>query len=149
MGKWISQIMLITMRDFVIKHKNVFELAIIAYAKILPEPTHENVLEQNSHVLLDMREKWRGYYTNNGKRPLFEAAWKIAICENEHDPHYRDIVFGWGVEEVVEAVLDGLWQPRRSRHPGSSGWKEPKNSEGNYGNYNGRSFKALIKKTPN
>ena len=146
MAQSLSRIMLIHIRDFVIKHKGIFEKAIIAYAKALPEPTKEMgrdgyCLEPTSHVLLDFREKFRSYYANPTKQALFEAGWKIAIDENEHDPHYRDIVFGWLVEELVEAVLDGRWPPRRSGHPSSS-WKEPQ-----HGKYRGRKFARFIGQT--
>jgi len=146
MKEYLSRWMLTHMRGFVIKHKAIFEKAIIAYADILPDPTYENVLEPNSHVLLDMRNKFFSYYHNPSKMNLFQATWKIAIAENEHDPHYRSLVFGWLVEEVVEAVLDGRWKPRLIGHPGPSTWNEPRCEDGsNYGLYNGRSFKNLIK----
>ncbi len=142
MLEYLSHWALIRMRDFVIGHKAIFEQAIIAFAKIIPEPTHENVLEATSHELLDMEERFLSHFNKSGKSELFNAAWKIAIFENEHDPHYRNIVFGWCVEELAEAVLDGRWEPRPSRHP-SGTWIE---SEETYGLYKGRKFKSLIKK---
>ena len=141
---FLSNWMLQANRDFVIKHKGILELAIIAFAFILPEPTKENTLEPNSHVLIDRRDKFFSYYTNGSKMALFKAAWKIRICEYEHDPHYRSLD-DWDVEEQVEAVLDGRWQPRPIGRPASF-WDEPRTEEGDHGLYNGRRFKELIKK---
>jgi len=125
------------MRGFVIEHKGVFEKAIIAYALILPEPTKENTLEPNCHILLDIRDRFRE--RNTVKPALFEAAWKALICEYEHDPCYRNRL-DWLLEELVESVLDGEWKPRPTNHP-SGGWKEPHP----YGEYVNRSFNNLIK----
>ncbi len=135
----ISKWMLQSMRGFVIEHKGIFEKAIIAYANILPEPTKENTLEPNSHILIDKEEGFFKYYNNSSKTPLFKALWKVGICEYEHDPHYRHIG-DWFVEELVESVLEGKWKPRPNRHP-SGGWNEPHP----YGEYVNRSFKNLIK----
>lgn len=136
---WLSHWMLQSMRAFVIEHKGIFEKAIIAYAKILPEPTKENTLEPNSHILLDRKDKFFGYYCNSSKMALFEAIWKIRICEYEHDPHYRHIS-DWDAEEQTESMLSGEWKPRPTNHP-SGGWNEPHP----YGGYVNRSFKNLIK----
>jgi len=105
LGRWA----LVSARNFVIRHKFVFEKAVIAFASILPEYTRENCLEPNSIVLFDIKDRFFQFYANRSKEQLFHAAFKIAIFENEHDPHYRNIVFGWIVEELVEAVLDGKW----------------------------------------
>jgi len=180
MGEGLSQWMLVTMRDFVIKHKAVLRKVIIWYAKSLPEPTIEDtpdptkrkVLEPNSRILLEIRDKFFSYYANPGREELFKAAWKIAISEcekgmyyrygepssdeflmalskvgiseSEHDPHYRDIG-QWLLEELVERVMSGEWKPRPSRHP-SGFWNEPRTPEGDYGRYHGRQFAKLIKK---
>ena len=142
---YLSRWMLVTMRAFVIKHKAIFRLAVIAYAKILLEPTKDNTLEPNSHILLDIRDKFFEHYTLPDRRTLFESAWKIFICEYEHDPHYRHIG-DWLIEELVESVMSGEWKPRPIGEP-SGWWKEPRYSEGNYGGNRGRKFAELINKT--
>lgn len=135
-------------RKFVIDHKSIFEKAIIAYAAILPEYTRENCNDPNTKILFDVEDKFWEFYSNPGKEKLFKAGWKIAKFENEHDPHYRDIVFGWLVEEIVEAVVDGEWTPRPVGHP-SGFWKEPRiPGVGNYGKYKGRKFKKYIDTIP-
>ncbi len=136
---WLSKWMLQTERAFVIRNKNIFEGAIIAFAFILPEPTKENTLEPNSHILLDKWDKFFGYYTNRSKMSLFKAIRKVTVCIYEHDPHYRSLI-DWFLEEIVESVLEGKWKPRRTNHP-SGGWNELHP----YGEYVNRSFKNLIK----
>lgn len=142
--QYLSRIMLIYMRDFIIRQKWIFKQAVKAYANALPEPTKENTLEPNSPIIIDIEDKFFKYYDFKGNKPLFEAMWKILICEYEHDPHYRDIC-QWVLEELVEAVMDGRWTPRPHHHP-SGHWKEPRET---CGEYDGRRFKDLIKKTPN
>ena len=144
MGEYLSQWMLVSKRDFVIKCKAVLRKVVIWFASKLPDPTKENTLEPNSHILLAIRDKFFGYYNNKGREDMFRAAWKVLICEYEHDPHYRHIL-DWLIEEVVESVMSGEWKPRPSRHP-SGFWNEPRTPDGDYGNYHGRQFAKLIKK---
>ncbi len=140
--------MLVYERAFVIKCKGVLRKVVIWYASKIPEPTKENTLEPNVHLLLDIRDKFFEYYDivshdKNGRKEMWWAAWKILITEVEHDPHYRNIFF-WFLEEIVELTMNGKWQPRPSRHP-SGFWKEPRNADGDYGKYHGRAFAKLIK----
>ena len=139
LGRWA----LVRARQFVITHKSIFEKAIIAFASIMPDYTRDNCVETNSLILFDIRDKFFQYYTNDSKMRLFKAAWKIAIFENEHDPHYRDVIFGWILEELVEAVMDGRWQSRLAGHP-SGHWEEPRTPQGAFGKYRGRRFAELI-----
>jgi len=142
LGRWA----LVRARELVIKNKGILEKAIIVFASLIPEYTRENCLEPNSLVLFDIKDKFFQFYTNKSKIKLFEAAWKIAIFENEHDPHYRYTIFGWVIEEIVEAVLDGRWQPRPAGHP-SIYWNEPRTPQGDHGKYRGRQFAQFIGKT--
>lgn len=136
---WLSKWALQTKRAFVIEHKGIFQKAIIAFALILPEPTRENTLEPNSHILLGKWDKFFGYYSNSSKTRLFKSIRKITVFVYEHDPHYRHLI-DWWLEEILETLLDGEWKPRPTNHP-SGGWKEPHP----YGEYVNRSFKNLIK----
>ncbi len=131
-------------RAFVIGHKAIFEKAIIAFAAILPDYTRENCNEVNTKILFDIEDKFWRFYNLPTRTALFKAAWKIAKFENEHDPHYRDIIFGWAVEELVEAVIDGRWKPRPIGHP-SGFWNEPRvEGAGDHGGYKGRRFARFI-----
>ena len=140
--------MLRTARQLIIEHKAIFRQAIIAYANMLPEPVIQPTTPQekavtwkNSPVLLRIRDKFLSYYGYEGRRQMMEAGWKILIDELEHDPAYRD-PFQFLVEELVEAVMNGEWQPRPANAPLQQYWKEPPP----YGNYVGRDFARFIKK---
>lgn len=143
MAETISRYMLKTARQFIINHKRIFKVAIIAFAKVLPEPTIENVGWENGLILLRIREKFFRYC--NFEQELYQAAWKIVIDEMVHDPDHR-ATLQFVLEEIVEAIMNGEWKPRDIGFPGLRYWKEPGNPEGNYGGYNGYSFKQLIKK---
>ena len=122
----VNQMLKGAMRDFIIRHKGIFEKAIIAYAKILPEPTKDNILHPNTQKLLDMRDKFFLYEDNRGKEKLFGAGFKILIAEYEHDPyyHYR---FDWLLEEIVNSG----WKPRPMGYPNKF-WREPEPYGGGY-----------------
>ena len=137
----VSRYMLKTARGFIIEHKMVFQMAIVAFAKVLPEPTLENTGWGNTPILLRIRDKFAHYHQNDGKKALMLAAWKIFINEMEHDPYYRSL-FQWVLEEIVESIMDGEWRPRNfAETPPQRFWAEPRP----YGDYNGRKFKELIR----
>lgn len=153
MMRYLSRIMLIDDREKVIVHKAVFLKAIVAFSKILPEPTRDNVEYPNTVILMGIRDKYFTLHANPGRNAMYKAAfrillylserpWKIFICEYEHDPRPRHI-FDWLVEELVEAVISGKWVPRPVGHP-SGFWDEPRTEEGNYGLYRGRNFAKYI-----
>lgn len=98
------------MRAVVIKHKGIFEKAVIAYAEGLPEPTWGSCIHPNTHILFDIRDKFLKNETNPRKRALFEAAFKLLIAEYEHDPYYR-----YRLDWVLEQIIDSDWQPRKIR----------------------------------
>lgn len=149
----LGRIMLVTKRALVIEHKAIFLKAIIAFAKILPEPTRENVSYPNTLIIMDIRDKFFTLHANPGRTAMYKAAfkiliffyekmWKIFICEYEHDPRPRHI-FDWLVEELVEAVISGRWVPRPAGHP-SGFWNEPRTNQGQYGLNRGRNFAKYI-----
>jgi len=111
-------------RNFIIKHKAIFQSAIIAFAKILPEPTKEGCIFENSHTLIEKRDRFLEYENNNGRQEMFQAIWNIFIDENEHDDYYR-FRFEWTIEEIIKDILSGKWQPRPQGYPFSEHWNEP------------------------
>ena len=109
------------MRDFVINRvKAPLEKAIILAASLIPEPRIENTYLPNTHRLMAYRDTFLKYETNQSKRKLFEASWKILIFEIEHDPYYRDR-FNWLIEMIAN---DPEWKPRSCDHPNGF-WAEP------------------------
>lgn len=122
----LKQWMLREARQFVIEHKGIFMKAIVAFADILPEPTKENTVRHNTHVLIDLRDKFLRYDTIANRTKLYEAAWKIFIAEYEHDADetYR---FDWLVEELANSD----WETRPIGHPATN-WQEPDPYGGGY-----------------
>jgi len=108
------------LREYVIKRvKAPLMKVIIMMAKRLPEPSVVNTLSPNSHVLLRVRDKFFEYENNGGRIELFKAAFKIFICEYEHDQYYR-YRFDWFIEELMRQG----WQPRPEGRPRGATWKE-------------------------
>ena len=106
-------------RNYVIdKIKKPLMEAIVTLVQKYPEPTRENCLHPNSHILLDIRDKFLEYENNPSRKPLFEAAFKLLIVEYEHDPYYR-YRFDWFLEQIMESD----WKPREIRD--EQCWKEP------------------------
>lgn len=142
-GKWTPlshQMLRGKARKYIIdKVKKPLMKAIIILSKRYPEPTRENCLNPNSHLLLDIQDEFLEYEANSGRRELFKALFRIVIGEYEHDPYYRSRM-NWIIEEIVERVIDGLWLPRGENSPPTH-WAEEKP----YGLYQGRRFKKLIK----
>ncbi len=148
----VGRYMLRTARQFIIKHKDIFRAAIVAYAKVLPDPIDEDgnglpvktgsvtkvVAWENSPVVMEIFRKFLAYCAF--REEMMSAGAKITVDELEHDPAYRD-AFLFLVEEFVEATLDGRLKPRRQNNPPESIWKEPKP----YGNFIGRRFTQLIR----
>jgi len=90
-----------------------------------PTPTFENTNCANTHPTLKIIEKFNTYHHNSMRQPLFDAIFKIAVCEFEHDIYYADLR-DWWVEQIILAILDGEWQPRLENHPDPRWWREPK-----------------------
>ena len=106
-------------RNYIIeKVKRPFMKVIIFIAKRLPEPTRENTTHPNTHILLDVRDRFFELENNPGRKELFESAFKIFICEYEHDPYYARR-FDWLLEEIQKRG----WTPRGT-NPGGVCWRE-------------------------
>ena len=120
---FITWWMLTFKRNYVIeKIKAPLLKTIVSLATRYPIPTKALTATPNTHYLLDMEEKFFKYENNKGRNALFRALWRIFIVEYEHDRYYRDRI-DWFIEELVEAVKRGRWEPRQAGHPKRC-WKE-------------------------
>ncbi|KKL20728.1 hypothetical protein LCGC14_2452550, partial [marine sediment metagenome] len=92
-GKWhlySHQMLRGSMRDYIIDQvKKPLMKAIIVLANRYPEPTRENCINSNSHILLDIQDEFLTYEDHKGRRDLFKAIFRILIGEYEHDPYYH------------------------------------------------------------
>ena len=71
------------------KGKEVLRRVLIWYTKRLPEPTRENIVYHNTHILMDVRDEFFKHEDNLGRKDQFKAIFKIVITELEHDPYYH------------------------------------------------------------
>lgn len=117
---FIQEMLLSPKRKYVMdKVKKPLMKAITILAKRYPEPTRENTKAPNTKRLFDIRDKFFEYEDNKGRKPLFEAIWKIFIAEYEHDPYYRYRI-DWALEEIAKSG----WEPRPAGRPYGC-WREP------------------------
>jgi hypothetical protein len=126
----LSDFLLQDQRQYIIdKVKAPIVKALITLAnRIQVEPTKLNTVHPNTHVLIDVWDKFLEMEDNGGRKAMFKAIRKIWIAEHEHDPYYRDrmnVIF----EMLIEAVLEGRWKPRPLDHP-SYCWKIDPNMRG-------------------
>ena len=106
------------LREYVINHvKAPLMKILIAIAKRLPEPTKINTLSPNSHILIDVRDEFFKHENNPGRDGLFRAAFKILICEYEHDPYYR-----YRMDWMLEEMYRRGWQPLPEGRPRGITW---------------------------
>lgn len=130
---------------------------LIRFANRFPNPTRQNCKHPNSLVWLRVWDKFFQMEDNPGREPLFKAIrrvylaalegnlpfwanipiirrlclWatrRVHICEQEHDPYYRDrmqCMFEFWLEEV----LNGNWKPRSLDHPWEC-WKNDYRGKG-------------------
>ena len=90
-------------RQYIIKKaKRPLRLAIMSIGKRWPKPTRDNCVQPNSQILLDIQDEFLARCLNPGRKPLFEAALKIFICEYEHDIYYRQR-FDWVLKKIIES----------------------------------------------
>lgn len=101
------------LRGFIIKHKAIFMKAIIAYAKILPEPTRENTFLSNIHTLMDIRDEFKRRVNIPSREELLDAVFKIGISEYAHDTVYQFFA-DWLIEELRKSdwVIPNRWDNR-------------------------------------
>lgn len=106
-------------RDFIIEHKGLFCKALIAFARVLPEPTKETTVRPNTHRLLDVKDEFFEHEDNPGREEVLRAIWKIGTVIYEHDIYYSN-----RVDWVVEKIANGNWVTRPCGHPNTH-WNEP------------------------
>jgi len=73
--------------------------AIVHFAEMYPEPTHDNCTVRNTHILLDIKDEFAKHDNNKTRTPMILAALKILICEYEHDIYYRKRA-DWFVDQL-------------------------------------------------
>ena len=108
MPNYSHQVLRGTMRGYVIgKIKKPLTKAITILGDRYPDPKREDCIHPNTHILLDIRDRFLECETNAGRRALFEATWKILIAEYDHDPYYR-----YRLDWVFEQIMDRDWLTR-------------------------------------
>ena len=75
------------------------------YARRYPEPTHDNVVHPNSHILLGIRDEFRRCWGFHGRR-AFEAVFKLIIVCYERSPNYRN-----PLDWAIMMVQKSNWKP--------------------------------------
>jgi len=101
------------LRQYIIeKAKKPLRLALVSIAKRWPEPTRENCSAPNTGILFDLWDEFKKHDRSGPARvAMFDAVFKIFICEYEHDHHYRSR-FDWAFMFLKES--DWL---HRYKHP--------------------------------
>ena len=99
---------------------------IIRLANLYPEATMENTERKNTHILIDIRDRFLRYESNGHTNDLFRALWRLFIAEYDHDPYYRQ-----RIDRVLEMIGGSDWEPRLKQRPSRVGrcWKEPDEHE--------------------
>ena len=92
----------------------------ITLANRYPEPTVENLLHPNSKRLLAIRDKYMEYDTNERRKAVFGAAFRVLIAKYEHSAQYR-----YPIDWVIEEIIKSGWKRRPYGHPVQN-WQEPK-----------------------
>lgn len=88
---------------------------IIAYgthlARKYPEPTYDNVLHPNTHILIELQDEFFKSWDCGTRKLLFEALWRVLIVKYEHSPNYRNML-DWLVM-MLEKSNWKPWNPNR------------------------------------
>lgn len=98
------------------KIKKPLKKAIAILAMRYPEPTKEHTLLPNTHLLIDIRDKFFEHQVSN--EMLFRAIWRMFIVEYEHDPYYR-----YRIDWVIEEICKSGWGAKPTKPPDKC-WKE-------------------------
>ncbi len=118
------------LRDYVIESLkkplvNVIILVGQRYRAKFGEITKDTVTFENTKVLIDFWDKFFEYDDDASRTKMFHALRDISVAESEHDFHYV-FRFGFLIEAIIKAILEGRWQPRPEGCPISTYWREPK-----------------------
>ena len=82
-------------------------LDIVTLGKRYPEPTHENVVHPNSHILIDIRDQFYEVWDlPKGLTWVTESLWRIVIVKYEHSPNWRHFL-DWAIMMVGKSE----WKP--------------------------------------
>ena len=107
-------------KSFVIKRiKDPLRKLLIIIAKRLPEPTKENCVQHNTHIILDYVERVRKYHNNTGRQEFVDSSLKGFACLNEHDPYYS-----WIVNDFMEYAQERGWKYNQEGFPLPDCWRE-------------------------
>ncbi len=113
-------------REYIInKVKAPLMKALIMAAKQLPKATKDNTYYHNTHVLMDIFDRFFEHFYNPNRLPMMKAARDILLAEIEHDIHYAWIL-NWFAEQVTEEIKKGNWQLNDKGFPQTGCWKENK-----------------------
>ena len=93
------------LRGYIVKHKGIFQKAIIAYARMIPEPTKDNTSLPNIHLLLDLRDEFLEHVNIPSRIELIKALFKIGISEYAHD-----IVYQFFIDFIVYMLKKKDWE---------------------------------------
>jgi len=99
-------------------------IELLRHIKKYPPVTRENARRANSFVLMDIFDRFLRYENNAGRKPLFEAIFKVWLGEGEHDGYY-DSRENFILEQIIIAILNGDWKPRSKGMPWAKHWNEP------------------------
>ena len=99
------------LRGFIVKQKGIFMKAIIAYAKMIPEPTRDDTFLPNIGVLFDLRDEFLEHANIPSRIELIKALFKIGISEYAHDTVYQFFI-DWLLYRLrkVEWILPVKWE---------------------------------------
>lgn len=111
------------LRDFVtLLIKRLLLEIIIMLSKKYPSPTEENVWHPNARILFHIQNEFLGYEKNQGRKRLFEAAFRIGIDEYQRHTFYQG-----RLDYLIEGIRESEWLPRSARP--MSFWGEPRGKE--------------------
>ncbi len=80
-------------RDYIIKRVNApLVKAMVLLARRYPEPTHDNVLYPNSHILLNIQESFKYHWYGLRRVELYDALFRVLIVKYEHSPAWRNML---------------------------------------------------------
>jgi hypothetical protein len=120
----LAQVMLGSfLRGYIVRmFKAPLRKAIILAGKRLPKPTRENTYYHNTHVLMDIFDRFFARYHHKPNMPMLLAARDIFLAEIEHDPHYRWIL-NWLLQEIVTEVNKDNWKFNDTEFPNPDCWR--------------------------
>jgi len=99
-------------------------LRIIKQMDKYPKATKEWCTKPNSHILLDILDKYLTWEQNKTMKKVIGIILNAVICEHQHDEPYESRL-EFLADELFRAFLRGEWQGRAGNTPCRSNWSEP------------------------